>query len=663
MRPVFTSGSRSRFGHAAREDQLDENLSVRGGRKISPFGRPTFVLAAPSLVLAFAVVWILSQVNRVGDRRASSHEQRGPAWPQTSWKNARLDVKYVGDSACARCHAEIAETFRHHPMGRSLAPIAGGEDRPDSTTTVEAGSFRYTVERRGGHVVHREAQLDQEGRVLAQVEADVKYALGSGERGTSYLVERDGRLFESPISWYSQKKRWDLSPGYKQSNLHFDRPIVPHCLFCHTNRVEPIEHTINGYEQPIFRGDAIGCERCHGPGELHARRPEWVDGRDVTIVNPRHLEPALGLAVCEQCHLLGDHRVDRLDRDTFDYRPGLSLTEFFAVFGRADQHEARAVGQVEQMKESRCFRASEGRLGCTSCHDPHQVPSPQEKIAYFRQQCLACHEQKGCKLPDPVRLAESPLDSCIQCHMRRFKTTDIIHTATTDHRILRTPLPEGPETEHSARGLPLVLLSGENLTEAELKSLDRELAIAVATEGPRLRDSPQIREAGALVLATLDRALAKRHDDMRARRMKAQALALSGRRAQALGVIRSALTLVPEDEYALEQYLSYAVDEKDIDAAIEPARRAVAANPWSSVFHERLAYFLLELKDYAGSLLQAREALRLNPFLRFARMFAIQSLLKQHEFDRAQAEFATLVKMFENQRQSLETWFAEQRRD
>ena len=28
-----------------------------------------------------------------------------------------LDVKYVGDAACARCHAEIADTFRHHPMG------------------------------------------------------------------------------------------------------------------------------------------------------------------------------------------------------------------------------------------------------------------------------------------------------------------------------------------------------------------------------------------------------------------------------------------------------------------------------------------------------------------------------------------------------------------
>ena len=548
-------------------------------------------------------------------------------------------------------------------MGRSLTPIAAAVEKPDSTTTFEAGSSRYTVESRGGHVVHRETRLDQDSRVLAQVEGEVKYALGSGARGISYLIEHDDRLFQSPVTWYSQTNRWDLSPGYAEGNLHFDRPIEADCLFCHTNRVEPIAQTLNRYEQPIFRGHAIGCERCHGPGELHSQHQELVDGRDLTIVNPRHLEPVLRSAVCEQCHLQGDHRIDRLGRDMFQYRPGLSLIDFFAVYGRAEQRETKFVGQVEQMKESRCFRESEGRLGCTSCHDPHQVPSPDERIAYFREQCLACHGRKGCNLPAPVRLAESPHDSCMQCHMQRFKRTDIIHAATTDHRIPRTPPRDGSEKAGSVRGLPLVLLNGENLTADELKSLDRELAIALATEGPRLRDSPQVRETGTLVLALLDRALAKRPNDLPALRMKAQALALSGRRGQALTVIRSALTLAPVDEKALDQYLSYAVDEKDISGAIEPARRAVAVNPWSSIFHERLAYFSLEREDYTGAFRESREASRLNPFLRFARMFTIQSLLKQHDVSRAAAEFAQLVKLYESQRTSLERWYAEQRQN
>jgi hypothetical protein len=642
------------------EAELNEKNPDKARRTTSPTGGPIFVLAASLVVLVVAIGWTAWQARGVA-RRVQSGEPRTVRRPHTPWKNAQPDVKYIGDAACARCHAEIADTFRRHPMGRSLHAIAAPLDQPDSTTTFEANSSRYTVERRGGHVVHRESRLDHEGHLLAQVEGAVTYAVGSGERGISYLIEHDARLFQSPITWYRQNNRWDISPGYDVGDLHFDRPIVPECLFCHSNRVEPIAHTMNQYKPPIFRGHAIGCERCHGPGELHERHPESVDGRDLTIVNPRHLEPALRSAVCEQCHLQGDHRVERFGRCMFDYRPGLPLIEFLAVYGRVETEKTSFVGQVEQMRQSRCFRESEGRLGCTSCHDPHQVPSPEEKTAYFRQQCLACHEQSGCKLPAPKRLAESPDDSCIQCHMQRFKRTEIIHTATTDHRVLRTPQADGSVHERGVHGLPLVLLNRENVTPDELKSLDRELAIALTVEGLRMRDSPQVREMGAFVVAHLGRALAKHPDDLPAMQMKARALALFGRRSQAIGVIRSALTLAPADEDSLDQYLSYAVDENDISGAAEPARQAVAANPWNSIFHERRAYFLLERQDYVGSLRESREALRLNPFLRFARMFAIQSLLRQHEESLADAEFAIMAKIHEGQRASLETWYAEQR--
>jgi Cytochrome c554 and c-prime len=645
------------------EYQLGETHSDDGGRTKSPAGSPIFVLAVAFLVLAAGVVWTLCQVLRATDTRSTIHEPRTALRPRTPWKNVQPHVQYVGDAVCARCHAEIADTFRRHPMGRSLGSVSAGAKESDGTITFEASNSRYSVESREGHVVHRETRMDERGRMLAQVEGEVKFALGSGSRGISYLIEHDGRLFQSPITWYSQKNQWDLSPGYEASNLHFDRAIEPGCLFCHANRFELIAHTLNRYEQPIFRGEAIGCERCHGPGELHAQHPEMVDGRDYSIVNPRHLEPALRDAVCEQCHLQGDHRIDRLGRDMFDYRPGLPLIEFFAIYGKTEQQETKFVGQVEQMKRSRCFRESQGRLGCASCHDPHQVPAPNERVAYFRQQCLACHERKGCNLPDTVRLAESSEDSCIQCHMQPSKKTDIIHAATTDHQVLRTPQADQTDQAPVALGLPLVLLNGDNLAPNELKSLERELAIALATEGPRMRDSPQVRETGALVLGLLNKAVERRPDDLPAMRMKAQALALSGRQSDALRVIRSALTLAPTDEKALDQYLSYAVDAKDIVAAVEIARRAVAANPWSSVFHERLAHFSLERADYAESLRASQEALRLNPFLRFARMFMIQSLLKQHETSRADAEFDILVKIHASQRTSLETWYAERRRN
>ncbi len=300
--------------------------------------------------------------------------------------------------------------------------------------TFQAGSSQWTIERRGGREIHRETQLDPEGRVLAQVEAEVKYVLGSGARGIAFIVDHDGRLFQSPISWYSQKQEWGLSPGYEQHNFHFDRPIESHCLFCHANRAQPVALSVNHYKEPIFGlGEAIGCERCHGPGELHVRGPELVAGRDLTIINPRHLEPSLRAAVCEQCHLLGEQRIGRPGRDEFDYRPGLDLIEFYAVYGNASEVGVKAVGHVTQMRASRCFRASEGRFGCTSCHDPHEVPPPQEKAAYFRRRCLTCHDDKACTRPEEPRQAGAgtTIVSSVICPSLKAPKLHIFRSPTT----------------------------------------------------------------------------------------------------------------------------------------------------------------------------------------------------------------------------------------
>ncbi len=212
-------------------------------------------------------------------------------------EQVRMEVKYVGDTACVGCHAQIADTYARHPMGRSLAPIENvpeweggpGDDRPHFVSK----GLQYSVEYREGRVFHQEARQDASGRIIAQIDAEVQYVIGSGRQAFSYLIERDGFLFESPITRYAKDDRWGLSPGYETRTSRLDRPILPDCLFCHTNRVEQVTSAINRYRTPIFHGYAIGCERCHGPGELHVRRPTLVDGRDVTIVNPANLEPSL----------------------------------------------------------------------------------------------------------------------------------------------------------------------------------------------------------------------------------------------------------------------------------------------------------------------------------------------------------------------------------
>src|SRR5262249_46205130 len=69
-------------------------------------------------------------------------------------RNVHPDVRYVGDQACSRCHAEIADSYRHHPMGRSLAPIAAVAATQAYTAEhnnpFRALSSTFLVDRQGG---------------------------------------------------------------------------------------------------------------------------------------------------------------------------------------------------------------------------------------------------------------------------------------------------------------------------------------------------------------------------------------------------------------------------------------------------------------------------------------------------------------------------------
>jgi hypothetical protein len=351
-----------------------------------------------------------------------------------SYKNTAKSVAYVGDEACAQCHAEISKSYRGHPMGRSMTTAGAVLPHVDGVV-FEVGDLSYAIEHRDGRVFHRETRKGGPGGQPTKTEAEVRYVIGSGTRGYSFLVEKDNELFQSPIAWYSQGRKWDLPPDYRRNNQHFDRKITAGCLFCHTNRFEQSQG-----RPTTFHGLTIGCERCHGPGELHAHGPELVDGRDLTIVNPGRLEPAsLRDNVCEQCHFQGTERNEPSENSSFDYRPGLPLAKFLLIASsRFDPAlRNRAVGHVEQMRSSQCYAGSSGELGCISCHDPHRLPDPESRTIYYRGRCLECHERRGCSLPLAERRERSPDDDCVGCHMPPTAASNVAHTALTDHTIPR----------------------------------------------------------------------------------------------------------------------------------------------------------------------------------------------------------------------------------
>jgi len=633
----------------------------------------TNVLIAIALLLALALAagaarrWRKPQLVAVP---ASVNEDPRLTYA-TPYRNVRPGVHYVGDDACAQCHPGHIARFKQHPMGRSLASTSAVIDQErfdkNANNPFEALGMHFQVERRGQRLIHRETHRDPQGKVLADLEGDVQYVMGSGRQGRSYLINRDGYLFQSPLSWYTAQSIWDLSPGYRKNYHAFGRPIKEQCLFCHSNGADSVEHTVNHYRPPIFHGEAIGCERCHGPGQLHIQfreqKPEAVEFDD-TIVNPARLEPALRDAVCQQCHLQGESRIVRRGRRIFDYRPGLPLHLFLSTFVLATDtgNRQKAVGHVEQMAVSRCYRDSKGKMGCITCHDAHDFPNETKKVAYYRKRCLNCHAESSCSEPLPARQAKQPDDSCIACHMAASADVNIAHTAVTDHRILRR-LETKPATKPFLLPgqIPLVHFHRDQIDPRDPEVL-RDLGLALM-EQARRHDLESARQGIAQMASPfLEDALEHAPDDVDTGEAKGYALWIMGQVDEALAATESVLARVPEREVALEDAGRCAAKLGKDDLAITYWKRLLAVNPWHASAHGNIARALVRRKDWPGVLREVEADLRIDPFNIDSRTLLVLYHLRTGNPDRARAEFETILALKPADADKLRRWFAEQAR-
>jgi Tetratricopeptide repeat/Cytochrome c554 and c-prime len=303
---------------------------------------------------------------------------------------------FVGSAACGSCHPKIAADYAKTPMARS----SGRVERLDPVRFT-AGGHRYRI-------ANNRLYFDQ-----GDVPFD--YFIGSNTAGRSYLFSREGYLFELPVTWYQQTRKWDASPGYEQeSEVRLNRAIDPTCLACHASRLQPIYGTQNRYADPPFLEGGVSCERCHGPGSEHVQNPAASH-----MVNPAKLGREERDSVCAQCHLTGEARIDHAGRRFAEYRPGARLSDYVTYLVWKDRDPTMKVtSHVEKLAMSRCRRESGGAMWCGTCHDVHSNASRTQEA------CTSCHAS-----------AHHVEQSCASCHMRRSPTSDVAHGVATDHSI------------------------------------------------------------------------------------------------------------------------------------------------------------------------------------------------------------------------------------
>lgn len=611
-------------------------------RSFSTWLRPVAVAAAIGVFAAVGYVILRPRTHPSKATESRSIDDPRLTY-QGPYRNIHPSVQFVGDEACAKCHDIQAETFRNHPMGRSMFPLSKAPNHPpidkEHHNPFEGLSRLFRVEQDKDRIVHHEFRAKPDGAPIYDFPMEVKYVVGSGTHAQSYFWEKDGYVLQTPISWYGQKKIWDVSPGWL--DVGGGRAVDGTCMFCHSNRVEPMAGSANRYAAPLFRGHTIGCERCHGPGEIHvahwkgqlaAEKPEY------TIVNPRKLPWREREAVCRQCHSEGETRFVKRGRGLFDFRPGLPLEDFWAIVVlSAGEEEFKVVNHVEQLERSQCFKKSSdaNKIGCISCHDPHVKPAASARVKHYRQSCLKCHEQHPCAMPEPDRRRQQSEDSCIACHMPKESTLEIPHISGTDHRIMRRPtsLAEHPKHPRLPPGvLPVRLL--HRRPGAELTAEDRrDLGVALA----KLIAMNKIDgKYAARALELLEEALGTAANDATAWEAKSAVLAYTRKLDEAYAAIEEALKLEPNSESILQAAAMIAMATRRNDQAIDLWNRVRDKNPYRPLPAASLTILHIHRQEWRDAKEAADEWLRWEPGAVEARR--LRTLCHLRLRDRAAAE-------------------------
>ena len=312
---------------------------------------------------------------------------------------------YVGSTVCAPCHpgeAHDQARSRHARTMHSATLSSLGELAPASGPIP---GTKVAILYDGDNI-----QMRAPGMAIYP-----EYVLGSGKTGMTYLLTVGGNtLVELRGTYFPRLRKWTMTPGQMDApsgtmGRPYSLPLARKCLSCHTTHL-PQDGII-----PESRFLGITCEVCHGPGEAHVKAMYAGDYAHPHMDDLSQLKGPEALALCGRCHrTAADVKAQKLDA---------SATQRFQPYGLA---------------LSLCYRRSNGRLTCMTCHDPHTDADAPASQARYVSVCLSCHAP-GREGTSP-RIRSCPIKpdgNCLPCHMprRRVFARPDIPTEMPDHFI------------------------------------------------------------------------------------------------------------------------------------------------------------------------------------------------------------------------------------
>ena len=193
------------------------------------------------------------------------------------------------------------------------------------------------------------------------------------------------------------------------------------CLTCHEDRAKGYHGSAHSRTQdPRTPAATKGCESCHGPGQAH------VDGGgDKTKIKALgSMSPKEVNETCLSCHNRSNH--NEWAGSKHDAR-NVSCTTCHSVHApKSEKGQLKTETQLEtcvqchrkevnKVHKSSHMPVKEGKMECTSCHNPHgsQNVKMLREGNSITEACASCHaEKRGPFLYEHAVGRES----CVTCH-------------------------------------------------------------------------------------------------------------------------------------------------------------------------------------------------------------------------------------------------------
>lgn len=199
------------------------------------------------------------------------------------------------------------------------------------------------------------------------------------------------------------------------------------CKSCHEDAHRKFEQTKMGrlfLKHPRNTREALACENCHGPGKAHAEAGggKGVGGM-ITFAKNDKTPVAKRNQMCTQCHEKGDRiwwqGSPHESRDIACTNCHKVMEDVSPKHQLAKATQIETCGQCHIQRRAQQMRSShmplrEGKMTCTSCHNPHGAITPAMlKEMSVNDTCFTCHAEKR----GPFLWQHAPVnESCVNCH-------------------------------------------------------------------------------------------------------------------------------------------------------------------------------------------------------------------------------------------------------